>query len=147
VMEMDADFSHDPTDLPRLVAAAERADLVLGSRYVDGGGVSDWGLVRRILSRGGSRYARTVLRVPVKDLTGGFKCFRREVLDAIDLRSLRLDGYGFQIELTFRALRSGFQVNEVPITFRDRQAGSSKMTARIAAEAMWKVSLLPLQVR
>jgi dolichol-phosphate mannosyltransferase len=144
VLEMDADFSHDSVDLPRLIRAAADADLVLGSRYVRGGGVADWGLLRRTVSRGGSWYARTLLRVPVHDLTGGFKCFRREVLEAIDLGGVYSDGYGFQIELTYRALRAGFRVKEVPIVFRDRRAGSSKMTPRIAVEAMWKVPALRL---
>jgi dolichol-phosphate mannosyltransferase len=107
VLEMDADFSHDPADLPRLVAAAEHADLVLGSRYVAGGSVTDWGLLRRLVSRGGSWYARTVLGVEVRDLTGGFKCFRRSVLDSLDLESVHADGYGFQIELTYRAIKAG----------------------------------------
>jgi dolichol-phosphate mannosyltransferase len=148
VLEMDSDFSHDPQDLPRLIAAAGHADVVLGSRYVRGGGVTDdWGLTRRVLSRGGSWYARQVLRIPVKDLTGGFKCFRREVLEAIDLSGVHADGYGFQIELTYRALQAGFRVEEVPIVFRDRQAGSSKMSARIAVEAVWKVPALKLRRR
>ena len=145
VLEMDSDFSHDPADLPRLIRAAADADLVLGSRYVRGGGVADWGFVRRSVSRGGSWYARTLLRVPIRDLTGGFKCFRREVLETIDLSGVHSNGYGFQIELTYRALRAGFRVKEVPIVFRDRRAGSSKMTARIALEAMWKVPALRLR--
>ena len=145
LLEMDSDFSHDPADLPRLIAAAEDADLVLGSRYVPGGGVVDWGLVRRALSRGGSWYARLVLRVAVRDLTGGFKCFRREVLERLDLDSIHAEGYGFQIELTYRALRAGFRVAEIPIVFRERQAGTSKMTAWIAAEAVWKVPALRLR--
>jgi dolichol-phosphate mannosyltransferase len=136
VMEMDADFSHEPHDLPRLLAAAEHADLVLGSRYVRGGVVTDWGLVRRIVSRGGSWYARRVLGLEVRDLTGGFKCFRREVLEAIDLPTIRSRGYAFQVELTYRAVRAGFRVTEVPIVFRDRRLGRSKMSWRIAAEAM-----------
>jgi dolichol-phosphate mannosyltransferase len=147
LMEMDADFSHDPADLPRLVAASESADLVLGSRYVEGGGVTDWGLGRRMISRGGSLYARLLLGVPVRDLTGGFKCFRREVLERLDLASVSADGYGFQIEMTYRALRAGFRVVEVPILFRDRRVGSSKMSARIAVEAFWKVPLLCRRVR
>jgi dolichol-phosphate mannosyltransferase len=142
VLEMDSDFSHDPADLPRLIAAAEDADLVLGSRYVPGGGVTDWGAVRRALSRGGSWYSRTILRVPIRDLTGGFKCFNRRVLETIDLESIHADGYGFQIELTYRALKAGFTVKEVPIVFRERRAGTSKMTARIALEAVWKVPAL-----
>jgi dolichol-phosphate mannosyltransferase len=139
-IEMDADGSHDPADLARLLAAVEDgADLALGSRYIAGGHVEDWGLIRRAISRGGSLYARLVLRVPVHDLTGGFKCFRREVLEAIDLPTVRAVGYAFQVELTYRALRSGFRVAEVPITFRDRELGSSKMNLRIALEAVWLV--------
>jgi dolichol-phosphate mannosyltransferase len=144
---MDADFSHDPADLPRLIAAAGDADVVLGSRYVAGGGVGNWGVVRRSLSRGGTTYARTVLRVPIRDLTGGFKCFRREVLTALDLERVRADGYGFLIELTYRALRHGFRFREVPIVFCDRRAGQSKMTLRIALEALWKVPALRLGLR
>jgi dolichol-phosphate mannosyltransferase len=135
VLEMDADFSHDPNDLARLLAAAQDADLVLGSRYVAGGGVLDWGLVRRLVSRGGSWYAQRVLGLRIHDLTGGFKCFRREVLEGIDLPSIRSRGYAFQVELTHRAVRAGFRVVELPIVFRDRQAGTSKMTWRIAGEA------------
>jgi dolichol-phosphate mannosyltransferase len=148
LLEMDADFSHDPGDIRRLLAACEQgADLVLGSRYVRGGGVTDWGLLRRAVSRGGSLYAQVLLGVPVRDLTGGFKCFRREVLDAIDLSAIGTDGYGFQIEMTYRALRAGFHVQEVPIVFRDRRVGSSKMSARIALEAFWKVPALRLRGR
>jgi dolichol-phosphate mannosyltransferase len=147
VLEMDSDFSHDPADLPRLIEATQEADLVLGSRYVEGGGVEHWGLVRRALSRGGSWYARAVLRVPVRDLTGGFKCFRREVLETIALNDVHADGYGFQIELTYRAIQAGFRVIEVPIKFRERRLGSSKMTARIAVEAVWKVPALLLRGR
>jgi dolichol-phosphate mannosyltransferase len=143
VMEMDSDFSHDPADLARLLAAVhEGADLALGSRYVPGGGVSDWGLLRRLISEGGSTYARWVLGLRVRDLTGGFKCFRREVLEAIHFDGVRSRGYAFQVELTYRAVRAGFRVVEVPITFRDRQHGTSKMSWRIAAEAMWLVPLL-----
>ena len=145
ILEMDSDFSHDPADLPRLVAATGAADLVLGSRYVPGGGVLDWGIVRRALSRGGSAYARLLLGVPVRDLTGGFKCFHRRVLETIDLKGVHADGYGFQIELTYRAVRAGFTVTEVPITFRERRVGRSKMTARIALEAVWKVPALRLR--
>jgi dolichol-phosphate mannosyltransferase len=147
VIEMDADFSHDPADLPRLIAAAEHAELVLGSRYVPGGKVAEWGLLRRLVSRGGSWYARTVLGVPVRDLTGGFKCFRRSVLDSLDLESVHADGYGFQIELTYLAIKAGFKVVEVPIVFRDRRVGQSKMNARIALEAVWKVPALRRPVR
>jgi len=141
VLEMDSDFSHDPAYLPRLLEAA-RADVVLGSRYVDGGGVSDWGPLRRAISRGGSVYARLVLGLDVQDLTGGFKCFRREVLTAIDFDSIQTRGYAFQVEMTYRAVRAGFKVVEVPIVFRDRQAGSSKMDRSIVAEAVWRVPLL-----
>src|SRR6478609_18764 len=138
VMEMDSDFSHDPADLAHLLAAVrdDGADVALGSRYIAGGGVSDWGLVRRIVSRGGSRYASIILGLPVRDLTGGFKCFRAEVLQAIDLPSVRAHGYAFQVELTNRTIRHGFRVVEVPITFRDRLRGTSKMSAKIALEAM-----------
>jgi dolichol-phosphate mannosyltransferase len=142
VIEMDADFSHDPRYLPALLEAAEDADLVLGSRYVPGGGVRDWGLVRRLVSRGGGLYARTILGLDVSDLTGGFKCIRREVLDAIDLPSLRAEGYVFQIEVTYRAVLAGFRVTEVPIVFADRTAGKSKMSSRIALEAMWLVPIM-----
>jgi dolichol-phosphate mannosyltransferase len=147
VMEMDSDFSHDPRDIPRLIAASSEADLVLGSRYVRGGGVVDWGLVRRAVSRGGSLYARTLLRAPVHDLTGGFKCFRRRVLETLDLEDVHADGYGFQIELTYRALKAGFSVRELPIVFRDRRAGTSKMNWRIALEAVWKVPAMRWRLR
>lgn len=142
VMEMDADFSHDPGYLGSLISAAHDADLVLGSRYVPGGGVADWGVVRRAVSRGGCWYARLILGVGVRDLTGGFKCFHREVLEAIDLESVRAEGYVFQIEMTYRALLAGFRVVEVPIVFRDRTDGTSKMSARIALEAIWAVPRL-----
>ena len=143
VMEMDSDFSHDPADLARLLQAVyDGADLALGSRYVPGGGVSDWGLLRRFISEGGSTYARLVLGLQVRDLTGGFKCFRREVLEAIRFDRVRSQGYAFQVELTYRAVQAGFEVTEVPIVFRDRQHGQSKMSWRIAAEAMWLVPLL-----
>ncbi len=140
VMEMDSDFSHDPADLARLLQAIySGADLALGSRYVPGGGVEDWSLLRRFVSEGGSTYARWVLGLSVRDLTGGFKCFRREVLEAIHFDSVRSRGYAFQVELTYRAVRAGFRVVEVPIIFRDRERGQSKMSWRIAAEAMWLV--------
>jgi dolichol-phosphate mannosyltransferase len=143
VCEMDADLSHDPADLPRLLAAARQgAGVVLGSRYIDGGGTREWGLIRRMVSRAGSAYARLVLGVHVRDLTGGFKCFRAEALRAIDPASLRTYGYGFQIEATYRAIGLGLEVVEVPITFTDRQAGRSKMTAGIAREALWQVVAL-----
>ena len=137
VLEMDADLSHDPRDLARLLDAVRGgADLALGSRYVPGGGVSDWGLVRRVISRGGSWYARRALGLRVRDLTGGFKCFRAEVLRAIELPTVRSVGYAFQVELTWRAVQTGFRVVEVPILFRDRTEGTSKMSWRIAGEAV-----------
>jgi len=145
VLQMDADFSHDPADVPRLIKGASSADLVLGSRYVRGGGVSDWGLLRRVLSRGGCWYAQHILGVEVNDLTGGFKCFNRRVLEGIKLDNVHADGYGFQIELTYCALKAGFSVVEVPITFRERQVGTSKMSPRIALEAVWKVPALRLR--
>jgi dolichol-phosphate mannosyltransferase len=143
MMEMDSDFSHDPADLARLLAAVrDGADLALGSRYVPGGGVTDWGLLRRFVSEGGSTYARWMLGLKVKDLTGGFKCFRRQVLEAIHFDSVRSQGYAFQVELTYRAVKAGFRVVEVPIVFKDRELGDSKMSWRIAAEAMWLVPKL-----
>jgi dolichol-phosphate mannosyltransferase len=144
IVEMDADFSHDPSYLPRMLAAASRADVVLGSRYVEGGGILNWGRGRRIVSRGGSWYARTLLGIPVSDLTGGFKCFRREVLEAIDLDHVRSRGYAFQVELTYRALRLGFRVEEVPIVFTERRVGQSKMTRQIVLEAALMVPMLRL---
>jgi dolichol-phosphate mannosyltransferase len=136
VIQMDGDFSHDPADLGRLLAAvAGGADLALGSRYVRGGGVEHWGLLRRVVSRAGCAYARRVLSLQVRDLTGGFKCFRREVLEAIELDSVRSHGYCFQIELTQRAILRGFTVREVPIIFRNRRHGRSKMSPWIAVEA------------
>jgi dolichol-phosphate mannosyltransferase len=146
--QMDSDFSHDPADLPRLIEAAERgADLAIGSRYVAGGRVEDWGLLRRMISRGGSLYARFVLGLGVRDLTGGFKCFRREVLEQLALDDLGAKGYGFQIELTYLTIEAGFDVVEVPITFRDRHAGESKMSGAIVLEAAWRVPLLRWGVR
>jgi dolichol-phosphate mannosyltransferase len=144
VVEIDCDFSHDPNDVPRLIAAADDADLVLGSRYVQGGGVENWGLIRRAVSYGGSLYARLVLSVSVRDLTGGFKCIRRAVLEAIPLDEVHSRGYAFQIELTYRAIRKGFRVEEVPIRFVDRAVGGSKMSRAIVLEAIWKVPLLRL---
>jgi len=144
VLEMDCDFSHDPKDVPRLVAAAAEADVVLGSRYVAGGAVGNWGVLRRFVSAGGSWYARMVLGAPVRDLTGGFKCYRRTVLETIDLEAIDSKGYAFQIETTYRALRAGFRVVEIPITFVDREAGGSKMSKAIVAEAIWKVPGLRL---
>jgi dolichol-phosphate mannosyltransferase len=139
---MDADFSHDPAYLPRLLDASERADLVIGSRYVAGGGVGDWGPLRRAISRAGCTYARWVLGLGVRDLTGGFKCFRREVLETIEIDSIRSRGYAFQVETTYRAICRGFEVAEVPIVFRDRQAGTSKMGRSIVTEAAWRVPLM-----
>ena len=145
VLEMDCDFSHDPADVPRLIAAVEDgADVALGSRYVAGGGVRNWGLLRRFISAGGSAYARLLLGVKIRDLTGGFKCYRRRVLETIDLDSVDSKGYAFQIETTYRALRAGFNVVEVPITFADREVGGSKMSKGIVAEAIWKVPRLRL---
>jgi dolichol-phosphate mannosyltransferase len=142
ILEMDSDFSHDPAYLPRMLEAADRADLAIGSRYVPGGGVGEWGALRKAISRGGSAYARFVLGVGVRDLTGGFKCFRREVLEAIDLDSVEARGYAFQVEMTYRAIKRGFRVVEVPIVFHDRQVGTSKMSKAIVAEAIWRVPLL-----
>jgi dolichol-phosphate mannosyltransferase len=146
VLEMDADFSHDPRYLPMLLAAARDADVVLGSRYVPGGGTVNWGFLRRLVSRGGSAYARAILGVDVQDLTGGFKCFRRAVLEAVDLPTVESTGYAFQIELTYRALLRGFKVQEVPILFADRRVGRSKMSQAIVLEAMrrvWAMRLSP----
>jgi dolichol-phosphate mannosyltransferase len=145
VFEMDCDFSHDPTDVPRLAAATGDSDLVLGSRYVPGGGTRNWGLVRRVISRGGSLYAQILLQLRVRDLTGGFKCYRRKVLETIDLDAISSLGYAFQIETTYRALRAGFRVVEVPITFADREVGGSKMSKAIVVEAVWKVPVLRLR--
>lgn len=142
VVEMDADFSHDPADLPRLVERIADADVVLGSRYVPGGGIADWGPLRRGLSHFGCEYARRVLGVGVRDLTGGFKAFRASALEAIDYGSVRSQGYAFQVELTYRALRRGLSVAEVPIVFRERERGESKMSATIALEAAWLVPAL-----
>ena len=144
VLEMDCDFSHSPDDVPRLIAAAEDADLVLGSRYAPGGSIGNWGVVRRFVSAGGSLYARVLLGSSVRDLTGGFKCYRRAVLEAIDLDAITSKGYAFQIETTYRAARAGFRVVEVPIHFVDREEGGSKMSRAIVAEAIWKVPALRL---
>ena len=142
VLEMDCDFSHDPADVSRLIAAVENgADLALGSRYVEGGGTADWGLARRLISRGASVYTRALL-MPIHDATGGFKCFRRQVLESIDLDTIDAAGYVFQIETTYRTLRKGFQVVEIPIRFADRTAGKSKMSRAIVLEAVWKVPAL-----
>jgi dolichol-phosphate mannosyltransferase len=145
VLEMDCDFSHNPADVSRLLAAAGDADLVLGSRYVSGGRIENWSRLRRFVSVGGSFYARVVLGVSIRDLTGGFKCYRRSVLEAIDLDAISTKGYAFQIETTYRALRAGFRVAEVPITFVDREQGASKMSRTIVLEAMWKVPALRAQ--
>ena len=145
VFEMDCDFSHDPAAVPRLAEAAEGADLVLGSRYVEGGGTRNWGLVRRFISRGGSLYAQVLLQLGIRDLTGGFKCYRRRVLETIDLEAIHSRGYAFQIETTYRVLRAGFTVVEVPIAFVDREQGHSKMSRAIVLEAIWKVPALRLR--
>lgn len=143
IIEMDADFSHDPRFLPKLIdTAANEADLALGSRYVEGGGTVNWGVGRQLISQGGSLYARTILGVGIRDLTGGFKCFNRRVLEAIDLDTIQSSGYGFQIELTYRALKKGFTVKEIPIVFEDRRVGQSKMSRKIFVEAasmVWKL--------
>src|SRR5881275_2584083 len=144
VLEMDCDFSHSPGDVPRLIAAAADADLVIGSRYVRDGSIGDWGAIRRFVSAGGSLYARILLGVDIHDLTGGFKCYRRRVLETIDLDAIDSKGYAFQIETTYRAVRAGFRVVAVPIHFVDREEGGSKMTRSIVAEAMWKVPALRL---
>jgi dolichol-phosphate mannosyltransferase len=143
VLELDCDFSHDPEDVPRLVAAAEAgADVVLGSRYVPGGRVGNWGLARRLISRGASLYTAFFLRLGVRDPTGGFKCFRRRVLETLDLDAITAKGYAFQIETTYRAKRAGFRVVEIPITFSERTVGRSKMSRLIVLEAIWRVPLL-----
>jgi dolichol-phosphate mannosyltransferase len=144
VLEMDCDFSHDPKDVPRLITATADADVVLGSRYVPGGAVRNWGALRRFVSAGGSWYARVVLGVSVRDLTGGFKCYRRAVLETIDLDAIHSKGYAFQIETTYRAVRAGFRALEIPITFADREVGGSKMSKGIVAEAIWRVPALRL---
>ena len=145
VVQMDCDFSHDPADLPRLIGAAGSADIVLGSRYVAGGGVENWALRRRVLSRGGCAYARLILGVPVRDLTGGFKCWNRAALEALDLDGVDSHGYGFQIEMSYRAINEGLTITEVPIVFRERREGHSKMNTWITLEAVWKVPLLRLR--
>lgn len=142
IVQMDADFSHRPVDLPRLVKALDRADLVIGSRYVRGGGPESWGLGRRILSRGGSLYARLLLSLPVNDVTGGFKAWRRETLLRLGLDSVRSNGYCFQVEMTWRACRAGARIREVPIRFPDRRVGKSKMSRAVFLEAVWRVPLL-----
>lgn len=147
VLEMDSDFSHDPAYLPRLLDAARDADLVIGSRYVPGGGVTEWGPLRRAISRAGSAYSRLVLGIGTHDLTGGFKCFRRQVLEAIDLDQVSARGYAFQVEMTYRAIQAGFRVVEVPIVFRERRVGTSKMSRAIVAEAIWRVPALRLTAR
>ncbi|MBP8036814.1 MAG: polyprenol monophosphomannose synthase [Negativicutes bacterium] len=144
IFEMDADFSHDPKYLPAFLAAIEKHDLVLGSRYVPGGGVKNWGLLRKFISRGGSLYARTILGLSLRDLTGGFKCFRRQVLESIDLDAVKSNGYSFQIEMTYRARCKGFRICETPIVFEDRTAGKSKMSRKIFLEAVlmvWKLRM------
>jgi dolichol-phosphate mannosyltransferase len=145
VAQIDCDLSHDPKDIPRLVAATAETDLAIGSRYVRGGGTRNWGAVRRAVSRAGCFYARVVLGVPVRDLTGGFKCFRREVLEGIELDRVSPKGYAFQVETTYRAIRRGFRVAEIPIVFSERRAGGSKMSTGIVLEALWRVPLLRLQ--
>jgi dolichol-phosphate mannosyltransferase len=145
VLTMDCDFSHEPTDVPRLVEAAKQADLVIGSRYVPSGGVRNWGLLRRVISRGGCLYAQVLLGTRVRDLTGGFKCYRRDVLEEIALQRISSKGYAFQIETTYRALRARFRVVEIPIVFTDREAGRSKMSRGIVLEAIVRVPALRLR--
>jgi dolichol-phosphate mannosyltransferase len=145
IVQMDCDFSHDPADVPRLIAASEGAGLALGSRYVEGGGTKNWGRGRQAISRFGSFYARTILGVPVRDLTGGFKCWRREALEALPLERIRTKGYAFQIETTYRAIRAGFEVAEIPIVFAERRAGGSKMTQGIVLEAVAAVPELRIR--
>ena len=146
VLEMDADLSHDPAAVPRLIeACVSGADVALGSRYVEGGGTENWGLARRVVSAGGSLYARVILGLDIRDLTGGFKCFRREVLERIDLDAVTSKGYAFQIELTYRAVRAGYEIVEVPIVFTDRTHGHSKMSRAIFLEAVLRVPLLRLR--
>jgi dolichol-phosphate mannosyltransferase len=143
ILEMDCDFSHDPKDVPRLVAAVDAgADLVIGSRYVPGGSIPNWGFLRRFISRAGCVYSQVILQTRVRDLTGGFKCYRRRVLESIDLEAIESKGYAFQIETVYRALRKGFRVVEIPITFVDREVGGSKMSQAIVLEAVWKVPAL-----
>jgi dolichol-phosphate mannosyltransferase len=145
VLEIDCDFSHDPADVPRLIAAAEEgADVAIGSRYVAGGAVGDWGAVRRAVSRGGSLYTALWLRMGVADPTSGFKCIRRQVLETMDLDAITAKGYAFQIEVTYRAKRAGFSIVELPIRFVDRAVGTSKMSRGIFVEAIWRVPLLRL---
>ncbi len=144
IAQMDADFSHDPQSLPALVAAARRGAVAIGSRYVPGGGTRNWGLARRLISRWGSLYARSILGMAVHDLTGGYKCWPRAALAAIDLAAVKSNGYGFQVEMSYRAHRLGFAIEEVPIVFEDRRVGQSKMSAAIALEAMvmvWRLRL------
>ena len=149
IFEMDADFSHDPKYLPKFLEAMDQgADLVLGSRRVTGGGTVNWGVSRQVISAGGSFYARTILGIPIRDVTGGFKCFRRTVLEGIDLDEVQSSGYGFQIELTYRTIRKGYVVREIPIVFEDRRVGQSKMSRKIFLEALsmvWKLRLEALQ--
>ncbi|MGA9762229.1 MAG: polyprenol monophosphomannose synthase [Gaiellaceae bacterium] len=144
VLEMDCDFSHNPADVPRLIEAASGADLVLGSRYVRGGGTRNWSRVRRLISTGGSFYARTLLHIPIRDVTGGFKCYRRRVLETIEPDTISARGYAFQIETTYRTLRAGFRIVEIPIIFSEREAGGSKMGKSIVLEALLKVPALKL---
>lgn len=139
ILEMDADFSHDPADIPRLIEAAQEYDVVVGSRYVPGGGTCNWGLLRQLVSRGGSLYAKVILGIPIWDLTGGFNCWRRAVLESVDLDAVTSNGYAFQIEMKYRAFRGGFRLVEVPIVFSDRRVGESKMSGSIVREALWKV--------
>ncbi|MBC8016247.1 MAG: polyprenol monophosphomannose synthase [Sporomusaceae bacterium] len=139
IFEMDADFSHNPKYLRSFIEASQNYDVILGSRYIAGGGVTNWNLTRRMISRGGSLYSRFILGLPFRDLTGGYKCFRRDVLDQIDLDDVKSNGYSFQIELTYRAFLKNFRIQEVPIIFEERAAGNSKMSSKIFVEAIWMV--------
>jgi dolichol-phosphate mannosyltransferase len=146
ILQMDADFSHPIGQLPTLLSLSKEYDLVLGSRWIPGGGTENWPLFRKILSKGGSFYARTLLNVPIRDLTGGFKCFQRHVLEALPLKEVESTGYSFQIEMTYRTLGHGFSVKETPIVFVEREEGVSKMSRKIVLEAILKVPALRLKL-
>jgi dolichol-phosphate mannosyltransferase len=147
LVEMDADGSHDPAELPNLLGRLDQADLVLGSRWVSGGSVVDWPRGRELLSRGGNLYVRLALRIPLRDATGGFRAYRRKVLESIELDTVASQGYCFQVDLVWRALQAGFDVDEVPIRFVERQVGASKMSRSVVTEALWRVTLWGLRAR
>lgn len=140
--EMDADFSHAPHHLDEILALIEKYDVVIGSRYVSGGGTVNWGLVRKMISQGGSLYSRLILGYPLRDWTGGFNCWRKDVLEKINLSGIRSNGYSFQIELKYKALKNGYHIHESPIVFEDRRVGQSKMSLKIVLEAFYKVWLI-----